>query len=99
LTDSLFTLNVRITTRSAQDKVLGWATFEREQLLVRVTAPPADGLANAALIRILAESLDIPKSSVSLIRGFKAKEKVLSLRVDTNQYHQWKESIPVRGEE
>ena len=40
-----------------------------DELRVKVTAPPVDAAANAALIRLLADELDHPRSQVELIRG------------------------------
>ena len=69
-------VTVRVGPRSSTNAVGG----EREgALLVRVTAAPADGKANAAVIRALAKALDIPPSEVQLVRGATARTKVLSL--------------------
>jgi uncharacterized protein len=46
---------------------------------VRVNAPPIEGRANAALIEILSETLDIPKSWLSIKRGATSKNKVVSV--------------------
>ena len=48
-------------------------------LKVRVAAPPADGKANAALVALLAKTLNIPKSAVTIRSGHGAKAKVLHL--------------------
>ena len=36
---------------------------------VRLAAPPVDGAANTALLRFLADSLDLPKSRLSIASG------------------------------
>jgi uncharacterized protein (TIGR00251 family) len=70
----LFT--VRVAPRAASGLIAG----ERDgALVVRVTAPPADGRANDAVLRILAKALDLPRSEVRLVRGAKARTKVLSV--------------------
>jgi uncharacterized protein YggU (UPF0235/DUF167 family) len=38
-------------------------------LRVRVAAPPVDGSANAALLRFLADLLEIPRSRLEIISG------------------------------
>jgi uncharacterized protein len=43
----------------------------------RVTAPPADGRANEALRRLVARRARVAPSRVSLVRGARAREKVL----------------------
>lgn len=45
------------------------------RLKVRLTAPPAEGKANAALITFLAETFGVPKSSVTLVAGHASREK------------------------
>ena len=35
----------------------------------RVRAPPADGAANAALVRLLATALRVPKSAIEIVAG------------------------------
>ena len=48
-------------------------------LHVRVNAPPIDGRANTALIELLSETLDIPKSRLSIKRGAASKNKVIAI--------------------
>jgi uncharacterized protein (TIGR00251 family) len=70
----LFT--VRVAPRAAAGLIAG----ERDgTLVIRVTAPPAEGRANDAVVRILAKALDLPTSEVRLVRGAKARTKVLSV--------------------
>jgi uncharacterized protein (TIGR00251 family) len=70
----LFT--VRVAPRAASGVIAG----ERDgALVVRVTAPPAEGRANDAVIRIVAKALDLPPSAVRLVRGAKARTKLLSV--------------------
>ncbi len=44
---------------------------------VYTTAAPADGDANAAVIKMLAKHLGVPKSTIKIIRGQTARDKVL----------------------
>jgi hypothetical protein len=46
---------------------------------VRVTAPAEGGRANAAVVRLLAETVRLPRSSVSLVSGHGAREKIVEL--------------------
>lgn len=46
-------------------------------LRVHTTAAPADGDANAAVIKMLARHLDVPKTSIKIIRGQTARDKVI----------------------
>jgi uncharacterized protein (TIGR00251 family) len=65
-------LCVRVTPRSPRDAVVGW---EEDALRVRVTAAPADGAANRAVIDLLARHFDVPKSRIAIVRGETAREK------------------------
>lgn len=73
-------LAVRLTPRASRDAIAGFD--ERGRLLVRVTAVPVDGAANAACVRLVARALGIAPSRVSLIRGRHARDKVLNLPVE-----------------
>jgi uncharacterized protein (TIGR00251 family) len=46
---------------------------------VRVTAPPEGGKANDAVLRLLAERLDLPGGSVTLVSGPSARDKIVEL--------------------
>jgi hypothetical protein len=46
---------------------------------VRVTAPAEGGRANEAVVRLLAETFRLPRSSVSLVSGHGAREKIVEL--------------------
>lgn len=46
-------------------------------LKARVTAPPEDGKANAAVIALLAEQWHLPKSSFDVIKGQTARAKTV----------------------
>ena len=49
------------------------------ELRIRVTAPPVDAAANEALVRLLAEVLDCPRSRVELLRGHASRHKQIKL--------------------
>lgn len=68
------TLRVRVSPRAPRDEVGG----ERNgALVVRLTAPPVEGQANAALVRFLARHLGVAPSVVSVAQGAKTRDKVL----------------------
>ena len=69
-------IRVRLTPRSSRNEILGWS----EGLLsVRVTAPPVDGKANAALERLIAKTLGVPKRDVSVVSGARGREKTVEI--------------------
>ena len=49
-------------------------------LKVRVSAPPVEGEANAALEKLLAKALGLPKSAVAVAAGQTARVKQLAIR-------------------
>jgi uncharacterized protein YggU (UPF0235/DUF167 family) len=68
---------VRVTPKGVRDAIEGWTRDEagRPILKVRVSAAPAEGAANAAVLALLAKALKIPKSSVRLAAGQTARVK------------------------
>jgi uncharacterized protein len=68
---------VRVTPRGGADRIEG--VGPAGELLVRVRAAPADGAANAWLIRLIAETLDVAPSLVRLERGATARRKQVSV--------------------
>jgi len=46
---------------------------------VRVTPPPEDGRAHDAVVRLLADTLAVPRSSVSLVSGHGGRDKIVEL--------------------
>lgn len=72
-------LNVRLTPRGGRDEVDGIEILAdgRAVLKARVRAAPSEGEANAALIALLARSLSVSRSSVTLAAGSTARLKTL----------------------
>jgi uncharacterized protein YggU (UPF0235/DUF167 family) len=48
-------------------------------LKLRVTAAPVDGAANAAVARLLARALGVSPSSISVVKGLQAREKIVEV--------------------
>ncbi len=70
-------LAVRLTPRGGRDGIDGVVDGA---LAVRVAAPPVDGAANEALLRLLARELDIPYSAVRLVSGASGRRKIVGIR-------------------
>ena len=65
---------IRLQPRGGRDQVVG----ERDgAVLIRISAPPVDGKANAALIAFVAKTIGVPKSAVTIIRGETSRNKVI----------------------
>jgi len=77
-------LAVRLTPKSASDRIQGIATDAagRAALKVAVTAAPEDGKANAALEKLLARTFGLPRTTVSVVSGHTARAKLLHLAGD-----------------
>ena len=67
-------LAVRVQPRAAQTKLAG---VHGGELKVCVTAPPVDAAANEALVRFLAQHLEVPRSVVRIIRGQTSRHKLI----------------------
>jgi uncharacterized protein (TIGR00251 family) len=53
---------------------------------VRVSAPPEDGRANAAVVALLAERLGLPRRNVSIVSGLASRDKVVEMDgIDQNE--------------
>ena len=69
-------LHVRVQPRAKRDEVVG----ERGGVLVvRVTAPPVDGRATAAVCALVAKRVGVAKSAVSVVRGAGSRDKLLRI--------------------
>ncbi len=66
------TFAVRVIPRASRDAIEG---EYQGALKVRLTAPPVDDRANDALIRLLAERLNVPRSAVRIVAGGKSRTK------------------------
>jgi len=67
-------LTVRVVPRSSRNQIVG---MENGALKIKLTAPPVEGAANAALIEFVAEWLSVRKSAVTIMSGDKARRKVV----------------------
>jgi uncharacterized protein (TIGR00251 family) len=68
---------VRLTPRGGRDAIDGW---QDETLRVRVSAAPAEGKANDALLRLLAKALDVPRSRLRIASGASSRTKVIEVQ-------------------
>ncbi len=69
-------ITVRVHPRASRAKT----SWNGEQLEVWVTAPPADGAANAAVLKAVADYLDVPLSAVTLKRGSTSRTKLIEVQ-------------------
>ena len=76
-------LRVRVSPGATRAGVVG---RHGDAWKVRVAAQPENGRANDALVRLLADILAVPRSSVTLVSGHGARDKIVELvGVDSSQ--------------
>lgn len=67
-------MRVRVVPRARRTEITGASEGE---LVVRLQAPPVDGLANEALVAFLAQQVGARRSQVSLASGERSRHKVV----------------------
>lgn len=69
------TFNVRVTPHAKQNKVV-----ESDGVLrVYTTVAPENGRANSAVVELLADYLDVPKSRIKILKGLTGRDKVFTV--------------------
>ena len=69
-------ISVRLTPRAGRSAIDGW---DGDILRARVAAPPVDGKANDALLRLLAKALGVAPSRVALVSGAQSRVKIVEV--------------------
>ncbi|MDP0928409.1 DUF167 domain-containing protein [Paracoccus onubensis] len=68
-------LRLRVTPRARRNAI----SVEAGVIRVYVTAPPEDGKANVAVAKLLAKSMGVAKSRLTLLRGASSRDKLFRL--------------------
>ena len=78
------TLSLRVTPNASRNAIEGIETLADDStvLRVRVTAAPDKGRANKAVITLLAKSLGVPKSGITVKSGETARRKTIEIAGD-----------------
>ncbi len=66
---------IRVTPKASRDRIL----VEGDEIRVYVTTVPEDGKANAAVQKLLAKALGVPKTRLVLVRGATSRDKVFRI--------------------
>lgn len=69
-------VSIRAKPRASHSRIVRADGVSIEAALA---APPVDGAANAALLELLAEALDLPKRALTLVLGETSKNKVVEV--------------------
>ena len=77
-------LKVYLQPKSSKNEIVG---PYRDGIKIKVTAPPNEGKANEALIRLLGKELGISPSSIEIIKGHHSREKTLKVLGVPSQEH------------
>lgn len=70
------TLEIKAVPNAPRNAVVGWLG---DALKVKVHAPALEGRANEELCEFLADTLDVPRRAVTLLRGDKSRQKLVRL--------------------
>ncbi|HMI31289.1 MAG TPA: DUF167 domain-containing protein [Candidatus Limnocylindrales bacterium] len=70
-------LRLRVTPKSRADEIVGMRADGALQ--IRVSAAPEDGKANDSVLRLLSETLGLPKGAVRLLGGKASRDKWVDL--------------------
>lgn len=67
-------LNIRVIPKAKQNKITAQADGS---LRIHTTTTPTDGKANEAVLRLLADYLKVPKTTIKIVKGTSARDKVI----------------------
>ena len=76
------TISLRVVPNASKSEFAG---MRGDSIKVRLNAKPVDGAANKELIRFISKELRLPKSSISIVRGERSREKLVAVEsIDQN---------------
>jgi uncharacterized protein (TIGR00251 family) len=68
-------IKVKVKPSSKTEEV----SQEVDSFIVKVKAPPKEGKANQAVIKLLADHFGVPQSQVRILSGFRSRNKVIEV--------------------
>lgn len=69
-------VNIRVKANAKEERIEKLSTGD---FIVCVRQPAHEGKANAGVIKLLSEYFGVPKSLINIIKGLKAKNKVVEV--------------------
>lgn len=69
------TFNIRVTPHAKQNKVVDADGVLR----VYTTTAPENGRANDAVVKLLADYMNVPKSRIKILKGLTRRDKIISV--------------------
>ena len=84
-------LLLRVQPGAPRSEIAGW---HGESVRVRIAVSPTRGKANAAVIALLADCLQVARADVKIVRGFSSRDKVvLILGLDSDEMNRRLQNI------
>ena len=76
---------MRLTPKGGCDAIEGWTAGpdRKRYLKARVSAPPEDGKANEALVRLIAKALGVGKTKVRIVSGGASRMKTIEAETES----------------
>ncbi len=74
--DNACRITLKVIPNASRNEVIGWMG---DMLKIKVSAPPQDGRATAALCDFLADELGVPRRAISVVHGDKSRQKIVSV--------------------
>lgn len=69
-------LKLHVNPRSSRNEITGWRD---DVLCLKITAPPVEGAANEAVLKYLAQVLDIRRNRIELVSGQRGRDKTVRI--------------------
>lgn len=69
---------IKVIPKSSRNKV---EKISEEEYKVWVMAPPVDGKANEAVVRLLADYFDVSKTKVKIVGGKSVRTKIIDILI------------------
>jgi hypothetical protein len=73
---------VHVTPRASRAQIIG---IQEGMLKIKVTAQPHEGEANTACVEFLAKELNLKKSQINIVAGFKSRKKTVLVKNETKK--------------
>lgn len=74
--DGALTVDVVVQPRASREGL----SLHGDLLKISVNAPPVDGKANEAVLRVLAGALGVPRGAIEILRGESGRRKTVRIR-------------------
>lgn len=69
-------INIKVVPQSGHQKII----LDKSGILkCYLNSPPEDGKANRELIKILADTLDLPQRNITIVQGLISRNKILEI--------------------